>query len=187
MGSLISYLVQNVHTNSRNKHTNVRDKTERLLCCFIPFKELCLWEAVTRTHTHTNTPSEDVAFLCPFSRVSLTVLLSPALPFYPPVKFSPPQPVVGNSLCIIAHIPTSFTGSTLLFSLPIPHLSRSACLSVFRGRPSISQGSILSLFPNRISLPCCQTGFSEVPITASCFNNLSLGSYCYAHTRPSGP
>lgn len=119
--------------------------------------------------------SEDAALLRPVSRVSSTVLPSPASRLF--LLFSqlpPPLPqLVENTLCIAALIPSSFILNRLHSSFSPCHslshslLSLSVCLSVylsvFRGRPSISQKSILSSFPNRISLPCCHTGFSVVP------------------------
>lgn len=101
-------------------------------------------------------------------------------PHQPPASSSfslnspPPLPqLVENTLCIAALIPSSFILNRLHSSFSPCHslshslLSLSVCLSVylsvFRGRPSISQKSILSSFPNRISLPCCHTGFSVVP------------------------
>lgn len=169
-GSLISCLVLNTHT-STHRHTDA--ETQVLLWCTCFLKSWVF-------------SSEDAAFLCPTSRVSSAV---PPLPVAPSssllLKFSP-SPAAGKlSLHQCPHPYKLHTSQASLFFFPDTSVSLSLSLSII-GRPCISQGSILSLFPNRIILPCCQTGFSEVPITASCFKNRSLGSYCNAHTKPSG-
>ena len=123
-------------------------------------------------------------FFCPVS----SVLSCPPFTSSLPLKF--PFSSAGGKLTL-HHRPHPYklhTSQASLFLLPCHShlcLSLSVCLPAFRGRPSISQGSILLLSPNRISLPCCQTGFNEMPIIPSCFKNLSLGSGC--DTRPSGP
>lgn len=114
--------------------------------------------------------SEDAALLRPVSRVSSTVLPSPASRLF--LLFSqlpPPSPPAGgkHSLHRCSHPFKLHSSFSPCQSLSHSLLSLSVCLSVylsvFRGRPSISQKSILSSFPNRISLPCCHTGFSVVP------------------------
>lgn len=140
---------------------------------------------------HVCSSEEDAAFLRPVSRVSLAVLPSSA-PSSSLIPLKIGTSPAGGKLSL-HHCPHPYklhTSQASLFFFSAISLSlaesESVSLSVLRSRPSISQESILSPFPNRISLPCCQTGFSEVPVTASCFKSQSLGRYCKAHTKPSG-
>lgn len=161
-------VLSSIHTEM---HAHIQIQTHSPRDCCAPRVSVHLKCCVTCAHFLWR------CFCSSVSRVSLAVLPSPALFL---LSFLSPQ-LVENSPCIIAHIPTSFILHRPLSSSSLPLLSLSLSAWVFRSRPSISQGSILSLFPNRISILCCQIGFSEVPITASCLKNLSLVSDYNAH------
>ncbi|MEQ2304904.1 hypothetical protein AMECASPLE_032064 [Ameca splendens] len=150
------------------------------LACLHKFKEtardscVCfnqcvrLFEDITASQQHTHIFSVDAV---PLSHLHSILSCPPSICS----SFSIfPSEVLLEEKSLVASLATTrkqHTSNTLPFlSLPLS-LSQSACLSVFR---VISQGFIVSLFPNRISLPCCQTGFSKACIAASCFKNLSL-------------
>lgn len=131
------------------------------------FRAGCLLEAVT-----ANIQTQQ--FHRSVSGVSLTVL-----PLQAPSCFLlSNSPLLWWCKTLCASMPTSlqvsyFTDSFLLLSCHF----HSPCLPVYQsshtGRASLRDPSI-PFFPNKISLPCCQAGFSEVHITASRFKNLSL-------------
>lgn len=136
------------------------------------FLSLCL---VLNTHTKIQTDYCAVCFSfcskCYVSSITLPVLQSV---LSRPLFISPhPHFKFLRRLKTLAPSLPAFPKSFKLHTLPLQHLwAPSLGLPVdhfFRGMPSISQGSGRSFFPNRITLPCCQIGFTVVPITACCF------------------